>query len=118
MYRDMEMYRYMDAMVERDSADELVPMDMLQEAADCLKVMAHPIRLRIVDILMKGDYSVREIAGICQMPEHQICEHLRLMQGCRLLTSERRGRTVHYKVVAYHLPSLLECIKSSGQGNR
>jgi DNA-binding transcriptional ArsR family regulator len=90
---------------------DLLPMDALTKAAACLKIMAHPIRLKIVDILMQGDFTVREIAERCGVKEHQVCEHLRLMQNCGLLSGERRGRTVHYKIVSPQLPALLGCIR-------
>lgn len=89
----------------------MIPMDTLSEAAACLKVIAHPVRLKIIDILMQGDFTVREISAICEIKEHQICEHLRLMQNCRLLTSVRQGRTVHYKILAPQLPSLMACVR-------
>ncbi len=90
---------------------ELLPMEALQSAAACLKIMAHPVRLRMVDILMQGHFTVREIAGLCDIKEHQACAHLRLMQGCGLLTSERQGQRVHYRIVSSQLPALLECVR-------
>jgi ArsR family transcriptional regulator, zinc-responsive transcriptional repressor len=92
---------------------ELIAEDVLAKAAGCLKTMGHPVRLRIVDILMHGEYSVRDVAAICAMRENQVCEHMRLMQACGLLTSERRGRAVYYTVASPQLPSLLKCIKES-----
>jgi DNA-binding transcriptional ArsR family regulator len=97
--------------IEKTELD-MLSMDILSKAAECLKVMAHPVRLRIVDILMQGDFTVREIAELCDVKEHQVCEHLRHMQGCGLLTSERQGRTVHYKIASPQLPSLLQCIRA------
>ncbi len=91
----------------------LLSIETLEEAAACLKVMAHPVRLRIVDILMQGDLAVHEIAELCDMKQHQICEHLRLMQNCGLLSSRRVGRTVHYSIESPHLPSLMHCIKAN-----
>jgi ArsR family transcriptional regulator, zinc-responsive transcriptional repressor len=94
-------------------AGELISEAVLAKAAGCLKTMAHPVRLRIVDILMRGEYSVREIAEICAARENQVCEHLRMMQVCGLLTSERRGRAVYYKIASSQLPSLLGCMRES-----
>ena len=91
----------------------LLPMEALTKAAACLKVMAHPLRLRLVDLLMQGDYSVRELAGLVDLKEHQVCGHLRLMQSCGLLNSERRGQTVHYRIASSQLPSLLEMVRRS-----
>ncbi|MCF7954479.1 MAG: metalloregulator ArsR/SmtB family transcription factor [Phycisphaerae bacterium] len=89
---------------------KLVDIDKLNGAAECLKVMAHPVRLRIVNILMQGEFAVHEIAELCETSPNQTCEHLRLLRGLGLLSSERRGRTVYYKILSPRLPSLLECI--------
>ena len=89
----------------------LVKMDALCGAAECLKVMAHPVRLRIVDLLMQGEYPVHELATLCQLPPAQACEHLRLMQGHGLLASRRRGRTVFYEIANPQLSGILSCIR-------
>ena len=60
---------------------ELLSLASLEAAAECLKVMAHPVRLRIVDILMQAALPVHEIAALCDLPPHQTCEHLRLLKG-------------------------------------
>lgn len=89
----------------------LLEMDVLCVAAECLKVLAHPVRLRIVDALMQGEFPVHEIARLCDLPAHQTCEHLRLMQGHGLLASQRKGRAVFYRILKPNLPGILECIR-------
>jgi DNA-binding transcriptional ArsR family regulator len=85
----------------------LLPVEFLGQAAECLKVLGHPVRLRIVDILMQGEFPVGEIAEMCELPPHQTCEHLRLLKGHGLLRSERRGRSVFYQINDPRLPRLL-----------
>lgn len=87
--------------------------EALEEAAECLKVMAHPVRLKIVTILMQGEFAVHEIAELCETSPNQTCEHLRLLKGHGLLSSQRRGRTVYYQILSPRLPRLIECIKAS-----
>ena len=82
----------------------------LHEAAECLKVMAHPARLKIVQILMQGEFSVNEIASQCSLSANQTCEHLRLMQGRGFLNSRRDGKAVYYNIATPRLPSLIQCI--------
>ena len=94
---------------------ELLSIEFLEEAAECLKVMAHPVRLRIVDILMQGRFPVHEIAAMCDLPPHQTSEHLRLLKGHGLLSSERDGRTVYYQIANPRLPRLLDCVRASGE---
>jgi DNA-binding transcriptional ArsR family regulator len=92
---------------------ELMPDELLEKAAECLKVMAHPIRLRIVNILMQGEFAVHEIAELSKTSANQTCEHLRLLKGHGLLSSERKGRTVYYKIASPQLPGLLSCIRAN-----
>jgi ArsR family transcriptional regulator, zinc-responsive transcriptional repressor len=92
---------------------DLMDIARLAEAAECLKVMAHPMRLRMVDILMQGEFTVGEIARLCGLPHHQACGHLRLLEGHRLLASGRRGRSVYYKIANPRLPAVMDCIRKT-----
>lgn len=82
------------------------------EAAECLKILAHPVRLRMVQLLLDGRYTVGELAEDCEVPDNVASEHLRLMQRCGFFTSERDGRRVYYQVAEPHLAELMACIKS------
>jgi|WetSurMetagenome_2_1015567.scaffolds.fasta_scaffold73029_1 ArsR family transcriptional regulator, zinc-responsive transcriptional repressor len=92
---------------------KLLPIQNLCEATECLKIMAHPVRLRIVEILMQGRFQVHEIARLCDLAPHQTSEHLRLLQGRGLLAAERDGRSVYYRIADRRLPSLIGCIRST-----
>jgi len=92
---------------------DLLPDEAFESAAECLKVMAHPVRLKIVNVLMQGEFAVHEIAEACQTSPNQTCEHLRLLKGHGLLNSERRGRTVYYQIASPQLPGLINCIQKN-----
>ena len=81
------------------------------QAAECLKAMAHPVRLRIVQLLLHGRYTVGELAEDCEIPDNVASEHLRLLQRCGFLDSERDGRKVYYQVAEPHLKQLMACIE-------
>ncbi len=81
------------------------------EAAECLKAMAHPVRLRIVQLLLHGRYTVGELAADCGIQDNVGSEHLRLLQRCGFLGSEREGRRVYYSVAEPHLEQLMACIE-------
>jgi len=82
------------------------------QAAECLKTLAHPVRLRIVQLLLHGRYSVGELAEDCGIPDNVASEHLRLMQRCGFFTSEREGRKVFYQVAEPHLKNIMDCVES------
>ncbi len=81
-------------------------------AAECLKTLAHPVRLRIVQLLLHGRYTVGELAEDCGIPDNVASEHLRLMQRCGFFTSEREGRKVFYQVAEPHLENIMDCVES------
>ncbi len=94
---------------------ELLPFDYLKSAAESLKCMAHPHRLRIIEILLEGEYTVDAIAQICALSQPATSGHLRLMESKGLLVSERRGRTVYYSVENDQLAGVLDCIRNRFQ---
>jgi ArsR family transcriptional regulator, zinc-responsive transcriptional repressor len=86
-------------------------MAALGEAAECLKALAHPVRLRMVQLLLRGRYTVGQLAEDCSIPDNVASENLRLMQRCGFLASEREGRRVYYRVAEPHLKSLMACVE-------
>lgn len=89
----------------------LTELKALEQAAECLKTLAHPHRLRMVQMLLQGRYTVGELAEACDIPSHMASEHLRLMQRCGFLSSDKEGRSVYYQVVELHLANLMACIE-------
>jgi DNA-binding transcriptional ArsR family regulator len=90
---------------------KLTELESLGEAAECLRTLAHPHRLRMVQMLLQGDFSVGELAEACGLPSAMASEHLRLMQRCGFLTSEKDGRQVFYRVAEPHLKQIMGCIE-------
>lgn len=90
----------------------LTSLEMLSQAAECLRTLAHPHRLRMVQMLLQGRYTVGELAEACGIPSPMASEHLRLMQRCGFLSAEKTGRCVYYSIAEPHLGSILSCIES------
>ena len=90
---------------------KLTDLEAMGEAAECLRTLAHPHRLRMVQMLLQGDYTVGDLAEACGLPSAMASEHLRLMQRCGFLNSEKDGRKVFYRVAEPHLKNILSCIE-------
>jgi DNA-binding transcriptional ArsR family regulator len=90
---------------------KLLDMDALGQAADCLKTLSHPMRLRMVEMLLEGEYTVGELAEACGIQNHAASEHLGKMKDRGLLNCERRGRAVYYKVEEAGLKSIMQCVQ-------
>jgi len=87
--------------------------DALAMAAECLKTLAHPHRLQIVQLLLEGElYTVSEIAEAFDLPQPTTSDHLRLMQRCGFLRSTKEGRTVYYEIAEPHLQDIMNCMQN------
>jgi len=90
---------------------QLLGLDVLAKASECLKTLAHPHRLRMVEMLLSGRYRVGQLAEACEIPSHMASGHLRLLQRCGLLRQERVGREVFYRVEQPCLGAIMACIQ-------
>lgn len=93
------------------SKKTLLDLGALGQAAECLRTLAHPHRLRMVQMLLRGRYTVGELAEACDLPSHMASEHLRLMQRCGFLAAEKEGRFVYYTIAEPHLASIMACVE-------
>ena len=90
---------------------DLIDLGCLAEAAECLKTLAHPHRLRIVEMLLRDRYTVGELADACDIPSNIASGHLRLMQRCGMLAPERDGRNIYYAIAEPCLKDLFACVR-------
>lgn len=90
----------------------LIEIDALRQAAECLRTLAHPHRLRMVQMLLRGEYTVGELAEACEIAPNLASEHLRKMQHCGFLDSRSEGQKRFYHVVEPHLENIMACIES------
>lgn len=90
---------------------QLLSVEVLEQAAECLRTLAHPHRLRIVQILLEHEESVGELARACELPSHMVSEHLRLLKDRGFLNNRREGRKVFYSIAEPALASIMHCIE-------
>jgi DNA-binding transcriptional ArsR family regulator len=90
----------------------LTDLENLQHAAECLRTLAHPMRLRMVQMMLQGEFTVGELAEACEIPSHMASEHLRMMQHCGFLSRRPDGRRTYYQVAEPAIERIMQCIES------
>ncbi len=86
-------------------------LEALGQAAECLRTLAHPHRLRMVQLLLQRDFTVGELAEACEIRSHVASEHLRLLERSGLLSVEKLGRYRYYRVAEEHLRNIMACVE-------
>lgn len=85
---------------------------LLERVSVMLRVLAHPHRLKIVEILeAQGHASVTKIHTELRLPQAATSQHLNHMKKVGLLASERNGKEVRYRIADDRAITILGCIR-------
>jgi DNA-binding transcriptional ArsR family regulator len=91
-----------------------IDSEHIQRAADILKTVAHPARLKIIDFLEEGEQSVAQICKFLNSPQPFISHHLNLMKAKGILSSRRNGNQVFYWVANRNVIEVIHCVRRHG----
>lgn len=69
------------------------------EEAEILKVLGHPIRLKIVAGLCTQECNVKHIWECLGLPQATVSQHLALLKNKGVIEGKREGVEVHYSVI-------------------
>jgi DNA-binding transcriptional ArsR family regulator len=93
---------------------DLLDEELLARASDTFRVLSHPARLRIVEFLMSEEISVCELAERLELPQATLSQHLNRLRASGVITGERRGQKVFYRVVSHHAHSIIAALHRGG----
>jgi DNA-binding MarR family transcriptional regulator len=65
----------------------------------------------MVQLLLRAEHTVGDLADACDIPSHVASEHLRKMKDRGLLASRRDGRCNYYRVQDPSLPGVMRCLE-------
>lgn len=81
-----------------------------------LKLLAHPARLAILDILRDGEHCVCHIEAHLGYRQAYISQHLAVLREAGLIQDRRDGWNIFYRVIDPRIYSILDTIQDiSGQ---
>lgn len=76
-------------------------LDSAVQVATVLKALAEPLRLRMLSLITSsptGEACVCDIATVADVAQPTVSHHLKVLKDVGVLTSERRGTWVYYRV--------------------
>ena len=66
--------------------------------ADICKVFSNPTRLEILNLLRNKELSVTELIEKTKLSQANISQHLSIMKSKGIVTSNREGKNIYYKL--------------------
>lgn len=83
----------------------------LEDIAELLKALAHPVRLCIVrGLLMKGSCNVTYMQSCLNIPQSTISQHLQKLRALGIIKAERNGLEMNYTVVDERVKNIIEVL--------
>ena len=82
-------------------------IETLYKLADLFQIFSDSTRIRILDILIKGELCVQDIADALEMTQSAISHQLRVLKQAHLVKSRREGKTIYYSLADDHVMTIM-----------
>ncbi len=93
-------------------------ISVYEKIAGMLKIIAHPCRLRIIDILKKGEQGVSYIQAQVNCKQSVTSQHLNKMKNQGVLKASRRGNEVFYSIANFEVLRIMKCLQDCPNSKR
>jgi ArsR family transcriptional regulator len=97
---------------EEGTKDLRADPELAHLAANKIKVLSHPLRLRIVAILSETATHDNALAEELSVPQSVVSQHLRILRMEGLVDVERRDGFSIYHLLEPKIINLLSCVES------
>lgn len=91
--------------------------DRVEEAVATLRLLADPVRARIVGALhAAGELCVGDLALALDVSDSSVSHALRLLRTAGVVRNRRDGRVIYYRLVDPALMRVLDVVAGGGDG--
>lgn len=84
-----------------------VPTPLHELKADFFKSLAHPLRVRVLEILSDGETSVAEILADTGVEPSNLSQQLAVLRRSGVVNARREASTVYYSLASPEVAELL-----------
>ena len=101
-----------DRAIATDTGNEHVRSDPVYVVkARMFRVLGHPVRIRILELLRDGERGVGELQAELQLDSSGTSQHLSALRQLGLLDNRREGTSVYYRIRDPRIAQLLAVAK-------
>lgn len=83
-----------------------------QVKAEFFKVLGHPARIRVLELLRGGERSVGQLLPEVGLEPSHLSQQLGVLRRANVVQARKQGSTVHYSVSDQRIFELLEVAKT------
>jgi DNA-binding transcriptional ArsR family regulator len=90
-----------------------VPDELVELIARRFRVLAEPLRIKLLDRLREGEASVNELAAALGASQQNVSKHLTLLAEAGIVGRRKQGTHVYYRIVDEGVLELCEQVCGS-----
>jgi len=84
-----------------------VSTPLYQAKAEFFKALAHPARIRVLELLSEREHSVSEMLADVGLEPAHLSQQLAVLRKMNLVTTRKEGSVVYYSLVSPQVAELL-----------
>ncbi|XUL85350.1 ArsR/SmtB family transcription factor [Streptomyces galilaeus] len=81
---------------------------LYQAKAEFFRMLGHPVRIRVLELLQDGPMPVRELLAAIEVEPSSLSQQLAVLRRSGIVTSRREGSTVVYALASGDVADLMQ----------
>jgi ArsR family transcriptional regulator len=88
-----------------------VPVPLYQAKAEFFRMLGHPVRIRVLELLQDGPLPVRDLLASIEVEPSNLSQQLAVLRRSGIVTSSRDGSTVVYQLAGGDVADLMRAAR-------
>ncbi|MFE4263466.1 MULTISPECIES: ArsR/SmtB family transcription factor [Streptomyces] len=84
-----------------------MPVPLYQAKAEFFRMLGHPVRIRVLELLQDGPMPVRDLLAAIEVEPSALSQQLAVLRRSGIVTSTRNGATVVYELAGGDVAQLM-----------
>ncbi|MEU6919656.1 MULTISPECIES: metalloregulator ArsR/SmtB family transcription factor [unclassified Streptomyces] len=88
-----------------------MPVPLYQAKAEFFRMLGHPVRIRVLELLQDGPMPVRDLLAAIEVEPSTLSQQLAVLRRSGIVTSVREGSTVLYELSGGDVAELMRAAR-------
>jgi ArsR family transcriptional regulator len=89
----------------------VVPVPLYQAKAEFFRMLGHPVRIRVLELLCDGPMPVRDLLGEIDIEASSLSQQLAVLRRDGIVRATREGSTVVYELAGPDVSDLMRAAR-------
>ncbi|MEW1719100.1 metalloregulator ArsR/SmtB family transcription factor [Streptomyces sp. NPDC093109] len=88
-----------------------MPVPLYQAKAEFFRMLGHPVRIRVLELLQDGPMPVRDLLAAIEIEPSSLSQQLAVLRRSGIVTATREGATVVYELAGGDVAELMRAAR-------